>query len=165
MLKRLASLNIFLFALLIAGCPNEAPGESATPTASELKQFSDSNYIPEGNGDLVVYAFTDPHCPACNQLKQRVAGGATPNVEWRWIPVGFLGQGARRDAANQLENALEVDGDNAEQENRQLAVNLGVRSVPTIFYRHPNGETYRFSGGNQQQLSGLESVAEQYREQ
>ncbi|MCG5529463.1 thioredoxin fold domain-containing protein [Halorhodospira halochloris] len=165
MTKRLATIKFFFLALLLAGCPNDAPGESANSSASELEQFRDSHYIAEGDGDMIVYAFTDPQCPACDQLQQRVTEGATPNIEWRWIPVGFLGQGARRDAANRIEEVLDVDGEMAEEENRQLAVSLGVRSVPTIFYRHPNGETYHFSGGNQQQLSGLESVAEQYREE
>lgn len=167
MMKRLATVNIatinlLVIALLLIGCPNQAPGDSATAPSSELQELQTGNYISEGEGNMIAYAFTDPHCPACEKLQQRVANGATPNVEWRWLPVGFLGQGARQEAAQKLEENLKIDGQQAEQENRQLAVNLGVRSVPTIFYRHPNGETYRFSGGSRQQLAGLENIAEQY---
>lgn len=174
MIKRLASLSILVIALLLIGCPSDAPGDSTAssssessgspPATSELTEFQNSNYISEGDGNLIAYAFTDPQCPACNRLHRRVADGATPNVEWRWIPVGFLGKAAKREAAQKLAEALDIDGKQAEQENRQLAINLGVRSVPTIFYRHPNGETYRFTGGNPNQLSGLESVAKQYQQ-
>ncbi|MCG5532080.1 thioredoxin fold domain-containing protein [Halorhodospira sp. 9621] len=154
---RQAVLGLVGGAVLMVGCSDGTPGESAR--ADVFDRLADSHYIAQGESDFRVYAFKDPHCPACTNLKNAVDNDATPSVEWRWVPVGFLGSGAQADAAAMIEDEKDVDGYDAVQANMRLAQELGVRSVPTVFYRDTDGEVRFFVGGEQQALDALERMA------
>ncbi len=158
--SRLRALGAFLLGgVLAVGCSGGKPGEPAS--AEVLEQLQESYYIQHGESDFVAYAFTDPQCPACGQLHERVEGGLTPSVEWRWVPVGFLGRQSQEQAAEKLEQAHDVDGSEAVQANMELARRLGVQSVPTIFYQDLEGQARTFVGGKKQALKALEEMASQ----
>lgn len=144
-------------ALLMLGCSGGAPGEAAS--AEVLERLGESYYLVHGDSSFQVYAFRDPHCPACSDLVEAVEDGATPNVEWRWVPVGFLGERSREDAAAQIEQEHDVDGEQAVAKNMEIAQALGVRSVPTVFYQDPEGQVRYFVGGEQQALEALDRMA------
>lgn len=169
------SLGVALIALLLlllaTGCSNndddssttQTPGNSESRSWAELERFQGSHFIREGEGALIAYAITDPQCPACTRLHERISQGATPNVEWRWIPVGFLGPQSRNDAAALLGEAhADIDAPQAVDDNTRLASGLGVRSVPTVFYRDRNGAVRAFTGGSPEQLEALERIAQNY---
>ncbi len=148
-----------LGGLLAAGCPVGGAAEAGSTDLFE--QLSESHYIRHGDSDYKVYAFKDPNCPHCTDLTEAVEGGATPSVEWRWVPVAFLGEESLADAAATIEEAHDVDGRSAVRANMTLARELGVRSVPTVFYRDASGEIRSFVGGGEQALDALERLATQ----
>ncbi len=153
-----AALGLVSLALMV-GCSDGAPGETAS--AEVMERLEASHYVEQGEGAMTVYAFKDPHCPACTELREAVEGGATPSVSWRWIPVGFLGAGAHADAADMVEAAHpETDGQEAVDSNMRLAQELGVRSVPTVFYRDTEGQVRSFVGGDRDALDALERMAQ-----
>ncbi len=156
-IKTLGWLAALGFAGMLLGC---AEGTSAEEQSKGvMERLDESYYLQQGESEFHVYAIKDPHCPACSNLRNTVDGGATPNVEWRWVPVGFLGADARADAAEMIENAHSVDGLEAVDSNTRLAQQLGVRSVPTVFYRDTEGQVRAFVGGDPQALEALERMA------
>ncbi|GEM_PF-1993161 len=147
--------------LLVAACPVIGAAESEDGSGDRFEQLSQSHYVRHGDSGYKVYAFKDPNCPHCTDLKEAVEGGATPHVEWRWIPVAFLGEDSLADAAATLEEAHDIDGRSAVRANMELAQELGVRSVPTVFYRDASGEVQFYVGGGERALEGLEALATQ----
>ena len=140
-------------ALLGIAAAADLPGEPADSQA--MDELSRTHYVSESEGDLLVYIITDPQCPHCHTLKKRIRELDTPGMEWRYVTVGFLGGESLQLAAEKLEKELSVDGDQAVRENIRVVTELGVRTVPTVFYRTPQGEVRTFTGSGEDDLEAL----------
>lgn len=153
---------LFLVTLLTDASAGKEPGEPAQPGA--MQKLGQSQYLHATQGSLIAYMITDPQCPACQTLKRRIEEGATPHVKWRYVIVGFMGQQSLNLGAKQVEKELSVDGELAVRENTQIAVQIGVRAVPTVYYQTPQGQVRKFIGSSKENLQALEQMARQAQE-
>ena len=101
--KKLLTLSLCLATLYahvcIAGNWLEAPGGSATGLMQRLDR---AHWIAEGakSTDRLVYVFTDPNCPFCNDLWKAMRQARAPNVQIRYLLVAVISADSRgKDAA------------------------------------------------------------------
>jgi len=83
----------------IAGNWLAAPGDSATEL---LQRLNHAHWISEGakSPGRVVYVFTDPNCPFCNDLWKAMRRAGAPNVQIRYLLVAVISADSRgKDAA------------------------------------------------------------------
>jgi len=144
-------------ALLGIAAAADLPGEPADSQA--MDELSRTHYVSESEGDLLVYIITDPQCPHCHTLKKRIRELDTPGIEWRYVTVGFLGGESLKLAADKLERKLSVDGDQAVRKNTKVVTGIGVRAVPAVFYRTPQGEVRTFTGSGKDDVEALRRMA------
>jgi thiol:disulfide interchange protein DsbG len=76
---------------------------SSTPSSAELTQRLDrAHWIGSGakSPARVVYVFTDPNCPYCNDLWKAIKGMRAPDVQVRYLLVAVIDADSRgKDAA------------------------------------------------------------------
>ena len=152
-------LAVFIFAGSAAG---EMPGEQVESEA--MQKLGQTYYLTQTEGTLIAYMVSDPQCPACQALQERIEEGMTPDVELLYLTVGFMGQESLHLAAERLQRNLPVDGDEAVSENTRIAAEIGVRAVPTVFYQTPQGEVRKFTGSGKENLEALQRLTRQAEE-
>ena len=146
----------------LASMPNRAGaqdnGFEKEEEAAALAQIEESAaYVEEGTGDKVLYVVFDTQCGYCQQMYQ-TSRALLDEVTFRWIPVGFMGEGSLHQAAQIIdaENPAEVlatierggsvsespstEAMNIVSENSNLIQQLGIRSTPNTIYKDENGE-------------------------
>lgn len=154
---------------------------SEVPIGPEVwQQLQEGTWIQDGDpkAEKVIYTFTDPNCPYCNQFwtsaRPWVEAG---KVQLRHLLVGVIRQDSPAKAAAILEadspeqaltkNELTQGGiepvttisqTSAEklQSNAALMTELGFGGTPAILYKDANGQIKTMSG--LPQGTGLEAV-------
>lgn len=107
-LCRALIMVLMLMVLMVAGRVATAYDGSALRgiDARIWSGIAATNWIAQGEGERIVYAFIDPNCPYSRELFRKVQGGIdSGRTQFRWIPVGVLPkvtEDSRRKAAAAL---------------------------------------------------------------
>ncbi len=152
------ALTITLAGLSGAACVDRDLGETASPEL--LAALEETTYIREGGGGMVIYVVVDTECPSCTELRRAAADEPTPNIEWRWVPVAYLGDEARAGAIDWLDAERRLD-DAAEavDANTETAQAAGIPQVPRLVYEDPDGEIRSLTGGGPHEVRQLQELA------
>lgn len=135
-------------------------------------QLASSHWVPDGSADAprVIYTFTDPNCPFCNQLwlaaRPWVDAG---KVQLRHVMVGVI----KEDSANKVATILAAEDPGARlaenerrfaqggvpaapsvpasvrsrlESNHMLMMELGFRGTPALVFRDDDGTVQRRAG-------------------
>ena len=133
-------------------------GETASPEL--LAALEETTYVRDGRGEMVIYAVVDTDCPSCTELRRAVADQPTPNIEWRWVPVAYLGDQARAGAIDWLDAERRLDDAAAAVDaNTQKAQAARIAQVPRLVYEDPDGEVRSLTGGGPHEVRQLEELA------
>ncbi|WP_395517560.1 thiol:disulfide interchange protein DsbG [Pseudorhizobium flavum] len=141
-------------------------------TEEGWQKLEQSTWVKDGSPDAsrIVYVFTDPNCPYCNQLwtvaRPWVEGG---KVQLRHVMVGVIRQDSPAKAAAILqaaspEEALAENANNYEgggiapadtmdpaiaqklEGNATLMTELGFSGTPAIVFKKPDGSIDKMAG-------------------
>jgi thiol:disulfide interchange protein DsbG len=102
-LKKLFVFAFGLSALLasLSEAGNWAPSPAGSPVGL-MQRLDRAKWIAAGSKstDRVVYVFTDPECPFCNDLWQALRTARAPDVQIRYLLVAVIDADSRgKDAA------------------------------------------------------------------
>lgn len=91
-LWRSLTMVLGLMALAIAGQAIAYDGSTLRGVDARIwGGVAATNWIAQGDGERLVYAFVDPNCPYSRELFRKVQAGLDPSkTQVRWIPVGAL---------------------------------------------------------------------------
>jgi thiol:disulfide interchange protein DsbG len=107
-MKKLLTLSLSLAALsagvCVAGNWVAAPGGSA---AGLMQRLDRAHWISAGakSPGRIVYVFTDPNCPYCNDLWKAMRTARAPDVQVRYLLVAVINAESRGKDAAILESA------------------------------------------------------------
>lgn len=135
-------------------------------------QLESSEWVLDGSADAprVVYTFSDPNCPFCNQLWQETRPWVDAGkVQLRHVMVGVI----KQDSANKVATILSADDPSARlvenerrfrqggvpaaasvpanvrsilESNHMLMMELGFRGTPALIFRDEDGTVQRRGG-------------------
>jgi thiol:disulfide interchange protein DsbG len=102
-LKTLATFVLSLSALIanICAAGNWAPAPQGSAVGL-MQRLERANWVATGSksGTRVVYVFTDPDCPYCNDLWKALRTARAPDVQIRYLLVAVIDADSRgKDAA------------------------------------------------------------------
>jgi thiol:disulfide interchange protein DsbG len=107
-MKTLLLVPISLLMLCTGVCKAGAWVKSSPESLRGLTQRLDqAHWIASGakSSTRVVYVFTDPNCPYCNELWQATKTARAPEVQIRYLLVGVINDESRAKDAAILESA------------------------------------------------------------
>jgi thiol:disulfide interchange protein DsbG len=106
-LKTSAAIALSLLALMtnISSAGNWAPTPAGFPVGL-MQRLERANWIAAGSKSSarVVYVFTDPDCPFCNDLWKALRTARAPDVQIRYLLVAVIDADSRRKDAAILES-------------------------------------------------------------
>jgi len=102
-LKRNAAFLVCLMVLGVTTCVagNWVPPPAGSPVGL-MQRLDRAHWIASGAKSTarVVYVFTDPNCPFCNDLWKAMKGAVAPEVQVRYLLVAVINADSRdKDAA------------------------------------------------------------------
>ncbi len=174
----LGGVAILCAAASVAG--NWAP-LSAAPSAELFNRLEHAQWISAGpkSSSRIVYVFTDPNCPYCNELWKAMKTARAPEVQVRYLLVAVIDEDSRAKDAAILQSpdpaaALEQHERNFDRggiapqatlhssttatvsNNEQLMAALHIVGTPGLVYKDEHGAIKVFSGmPNAQQLKSI----------
>ncbi|MBQ0833146.1 MAG: thiol:disulfide interchange protein DsbG [Marinobacter sp.] len=135
------------------------------------QQLENATWIAEGPEDAkrIVYAFTDPNCGYCIELRRKASAYLNTGIQLRHIMVGVIYPSSFAKAASVIgaDNPvkylafLEAQPPNSWREppgkisdelkdkidaNNELMKALAVSATPSVFYRNAEGEVKKIVG-------------------
>ena len=132
-------------------------GEEDSESLAMLEQ---SAWIAEGNGERIVYVFTDPYCPYCQRLFHEARPWVEAGeVQLRHVMVGLMDRDSPRTAISMLAaddpsaallahlrgeetprlESLPRDLEEALFDNHQLMESFGLMATPSMVYQGERG--------------------------
>jgi thiol:disulfide interchange protein DsbG len=97
---------IFILCLIVMGTTVHAAGNWAPPPTGSpiglMQRLDRAHWIASGpkSSARVVYVFTDPDCPFCNDLWKALKSARAPDVQIRYLLVAVIDADSRgKDAA------------------------------------------------------------------
>src|SRR5262245_6916863 len=119
-MKKLLTLSVCLAALYAHAC--FAGNWLASPAGSAtglLQRLDRAHWISDGakSPGRVVYVFTDPDCPFCNELWKAMRVVRAPDVQIRYLLVAVISPESRGKDAAILESSDPAAALNAAERN------------------------------------------------
>jgi thiol:disulfide interchange protein DsbG len=130
-MKSLLIVSLSLMALCAGPCRAGAWVNLSAESLEGLSQrLNQSHWIASGSksSTRVVYIFTDPNCPYCNDLSRAMKTAQAPDVQVRYLLVAVIDEDSRGKDAAILESADPLAA--LEKNERSFAAG-GITAKPT----------------------------------
>jgi thiol:disulfide interchange protein DsbG len=131
-LNKVVAFSLCLLALYANVCAagNWVPAPAGSPVGL-MQRLDRAHWIPSGakSSSRVVYVFTDPNCPFCNDLWKALKTARAPDVQIRNLLVAVINADSRGKDAAILESP---DAAATFEKNERNFAHGGIAPKPTL---------------------------------